>query len=389
MPGHEYILETLFLIFAGAAIFATIALYTRQSLVVAYILLGILVGPYGFQLISQPELVTHVSDVGIIFLLFLVGLNLHPQNLIHMFRKTFVITLISSMIFWVVTFGICLGFQMNILESVLIGICMTFSSTIIGLKLLPTTVLHHQRMGEFIISILLLQDLVAIFVMLLIGSEYNTESITQFAKLVAAVPLFLAICFFVYRYVLTPLIARFDRIQEYIFLVAVGWCLGMAQLAQSMGLTYEIGAFIAGVSIAVGPIALFIAENLRPLRDFFLIIFFFSLGANFDIRLLSQYWVTAFILAGILLMLKPAVFDYLLRNTLKNREESWETGVRLGQVSEFSLLVGLIAFQNHYLSTQAYHLIELTAIITFVVSSYVIVMHFPTPIALDDKLRRD
>ncbi len=105
----------------------------------------------------------------------------------------------------------------------------------------------------------------------------------QVAILALSLPLVVIISLLFERYILQPLMRRFDTIQEYIFLSAIGWCLGMAQLADMMGLSYEIGAFIAGVSLATNPIALFIAESFKPLRDFFLIMFFFSLGASFNI----------------------------------------------------------------------------------------------------------
>ena len=385
---HDFIITTFFLIFTGAAIFATLALFTRQSLLVAYIVLGMLLGPYGLKWIDNPDFVTQASDVGIIFLLFLLGLNLHPQNLVHMFRKTFVITVLSSVIFAFVGMLISRYVGFSLLECLIVGMTMTFSSTIIGLKLLPTTVLHHQRMGELIISILLLQDLVAIIMMLLIGTE-QTVNFYHILWLLIALPALIVISFLVENYVLLKLLSRFDKIKEYIFLMAIGWCLGVAQIAYWLGLSYEIGAFIAGVSIAVGPIALFIAESLKPLRDFFLVMFFFSLGANFNITSMPNIFIPALVLAAAMLVLKPFVFNFLLRNNSENGARSWEIGVRLGQVSEFSLLVGFMAYKNQFLSLDAYQLIELATIITFIASSYAVVLYYPTPIALDDKLRRD
>ena len=387
---HDLILFPIFVIFVGAAVVATIALFARQSLIVAYILLGLGFGPWGLGLVSDVELIRQIGHVGIIFLLFLLGLNLKPQDLIHLLRKTTLITLISSLVF--ASFGIAVALATGIdpAEALVVGAAMMFSSTIIGLKLLPTTVLHHQHAGEVMISILLLQDIIAIVIMLVLHGLGRGGNLTMdLALLVAALPALVLLAFVFQRYVLMPLLHRFSKIQEYLFLVAIGWCLGIGQLAQHLGLSYEIGAFIAGVTIASHPIALFIAESLKPLRDFFLVLFFFTLGAAFDLGALSEVLLPAIALAVGTLLLKPVVFRLLLVRVGETPALSWEMGVRLGQVSEFSLLVVFAAHNAGVIGPTASYLVQLTTLLTFIASSYYIVMRYPTPIAVSDKLRRD
>ena len=271
------LLFTIFLIFAGAAVAATIALYARQALIVAYILLGILFGPSILGWVNDARLIQNVADVGIMFLLFLLGLNMHPQKLWKLLREVTWVTLISSSCFALVGITVAKLFGFDWLEASVIGATMMFSSTIIGLKLLPTTVLHHQRTGEIMISILLLQDVIAIFLLVSLQAKGGENKLLfEIALLAAAFIGVSALAYLVERFILIKLIRRFDKIQEYIFLLAIGWCLGIAELAKYVGLSHEIGAFIAGIAIATNSIALFIAESLKPLRDFFLIIFFFS-----------------------------------------------------------------------------------------------------------------
>ncbi|HLF67642.1 MAG TPA: cation:proton antiporter, partial [Gammaproteobacteria bacterium] len=304
----------IFLIFTGASILATVALYTRQSLIVAYMALGVLMGPWGMAWVDDPALISHISDIGIIFLLFLLGLNLDPKNLIHLLKSTTWITLASSAVFACCGFVVAYFFGFSTVESLVVAAAMMFSSTIIGLKLLPTTVLHHQYTGEIVISILLLQDLVAIGAMLLINAAGGTGlHIWEIVQIVVALPLLILFCYLFERYILVKLITHFDRIQEFIFLIAIGWCLGIAELAHSIHLSHEIGAFVAGVAIANSPIALFISESLKPLRDFFLVLFFFSLGAEFNLHVVGEVLMPALILAGLMLVLKPWVFALLLR----------------------------------------------------------------------------
>ncbi len=384
------ILFSIFLIFTGAAILATAALYARQTVIVAYILLGMAIGPYALGLVRDVGLLQELSHVGIVFLLFLLGLNLHPQDLWNMFRKATVVTLVSSALFAGLGIGTAWLFGYNTAEALVIGAAMMFSSTIIGLKLLPSTVLHHQHTGEIIISVLLLQDLIAILILLLLhGLGGENIGWQQAAMLALTLPGFMLFAFVFSRFVLTRLLARFDTIHEYIFLLAIGWCLGMAALSEALGLSPEIGAFIAGIAVATEPISRFIAESLKPLRDFFLVVFFFSLGASFDLAAGMEVIMPAAILAALALLVKPLVFRGLWIREGENAPLSGEVGVRLGQISEFSLLIAVLALKSGVIGAQASHLIQLATLITFIVSSYLIVLNYPTPIAVSDKLRRD
>ena len=386
----DAIVYTIFLIFTGAAVLATLALYARQAMLVAYIVLGILVGPSGFGLVGDSDVMKEVAHIGIMFLLFLLGLNLYPQKLITLLRETTLVTGVSSLLFAVIGLGIgwILGF--NTTESLILGATLMFSSTIIGLKLLPTTVLHHRHTGEIIISILLLQDLIAIVILLVLKATGRGQlPLWDLALLLLSLPALILFAFLFARYVLFKLIAHFDQIQEYIFLIAIGWCLGMAELAAVLGLSHEIGAFIAGIAIATSRICDFIADNLRPLRDFFLVIFFFTLGASFDLDILMEVLLPASLLAALMLILKPLTFRALLSFSGEELPRSREIGFRLGQISEFSLFIAVLAMELELIGNKVSYLIQISTILTFIASSYIIVMRFPTPIAVSDRLRRD
>ncbi len=382
--------QSFFLIFSGAAVIATLALYTRQPLLVAYIVLGAIFGPYGLKLMTNVDLISEISRIGIIFLLFLLGLDMQPKALVAVIRQVTPVALISSGLFAVCGYGIGIAFNYTPIESMVIGMAMMFSSTIIGIKLLPTTALHHKHSGELLIGLLLLQDFLAILcLMILLSVDVGRVDMGQLGMTVAALPLVALFAWLFVRYVLQALIQKFDRFHEYIFLLALGWCLGMAELSEALGLSAEIGAFIAGISLATSPIAQYIALNLKPLRDFFLILFFFSLGASFNLLLLPDIIIAAVILGGIMLFLKPATFRVLLARQSEKPELAWDIGFRLGQISEFSLLITIVAFNASLIGEKASTLIQATAIITFLISSYIVVFNLPNPIAVKDHLRRD
>lgn len=379
------VMFSIFLIFFGASVLATFALFARQSLLVAYVLLGVICGPALLGLISDPTLIGELSHIGIVFLLFLLGMNLPPQKLLRMLGSTMNLTVISSVLFTGLGALLAWAIGLHIGEALLVGTSLLFSSTIIGLKLLPTTVLHHQRTGSTIISILLLQDVIAVIVLLLVqGGNALSVALSLFS-----LPLLAGLIYLLNRFVLLALLRRFDVIQEYVFLVAIGWCLGVAELARLVGLSHETGAFIAGVALASSPIALHIAERLKPLRDFFLIIFFFSVGAGFNLGLLPVYWLSACLLAAAALLLKPLLFAWLLRRSGAADELAGEVGVRLGQMSEFSLLIAVLAGQQGLIGAEAAGLIQAATLFSFILSSFWIVRRYPTPIATDASLRRD
>jgi len=387
---HDAIVFSLFLIFSGAALIATLALFARQSMLVSYILLGALLGPWGVGLITDSSRIADISHIGVIFLLFLLGLNLHPQELVRLLRKTLLVTLATSLVFALTGFGIAVGFGFPLVDAMLIGVAAMFSSTIIGLKLLPTTTLHQQHTGEVMISILLLQDMLAILALLVLQAYGGEgELLLEMGKLALMLPLSIVLALLAARYILAPLFMRFDTIQEYVFLVAIGWCLGFAEFGAAIGLSAEIGAFIAGVALATSPISTFIAESLKPLRDFFLILFFFVLGAGFDPSLMPELILPALVLGGALVLLKPPLFRLLLIRIGESDKFSREIGVRLGQISEFSLFIAMLAAEGAVISEKASGMIQLATLLSFILSSYWIMLRYPTPIAVSARLRKD
>ncbi len=421
---QDPVIFTLFLIFSGAAIIATLALYARLALLVAYILLGVIIGPFATGLVTDTDLIGQMAHVGIIFLLFLMGLELNPRDLLLMLRKTLLVTLGSTLAFFSLGYLVAILFGLGQWEAMLIGAATTFSSTIIGLKLLPTTVLHHQRSGEIIISILLLQDFIAIFLLLVIqGGGQQENPVVEVLKLAVALPLLVMAAAFIVQHVLLKLLMKFDTFKEYIFLLSIGWCLGLAEAAAAVGLSQEIGAFIAGISLAASPISLYMAESLKPLRDFFLVLFFFTLGARFnvgmlgevlvpaalcagiavtlkpwffvalgagfDLSMLPEVLLPALLLAGVMLAAKPLVFSFLLQKTGESKKRSSEIGARLGQMSEFSLLVVVLALEHQAISERGAYLVQLATLLTFFASTYLVVLRYPTPIALSEHLRKD
>ena len=385
------ILTSFFIIFSGAAVIATAALYTRQPMLVAYIALGAMLGPFGLGFLNDTTLLANIAETGIIFLLFLVGLDLPTQKLKNMLGESLLTALGTTVVFFTAGAGVMLGFGYSATEAAIVGIGVTFSSTILGIKLLPTTVLHHRHVGEIVISLLLVQDLLAIIAILLIGylGAGPSQSNQELMMLALGLPALIAGALVVVRLAILPLLAKFDAFHEYIFLLAIGWCLTIAFAAHSLGLSFEIGGFIAGVSLATSPIAQYIANHLRPLRDFFLVLFFFTVGASIDLGLLGSLWMPITALALVVLLIKPWTFQRLLQAQGESPHTAQEVGWRLGQASEFSLLVSYMALSAGLLGTAGATILQTATVATLLVNSYWVVSRYPNPIAADPALRRD
>lgn len=388
---HVGVIESFFLIFSGAALLATLALYTRQPLLVAYIGIGMLLGPHALGWIPDAGFIEDTGEIGIIFLLFLLGLDLPPNKLRNMLGASVMTALGSMAVFFALGYGVMWLFGFGLAEALVAGIAAVFSSTIIGIKLLPTTVLHHRHIGEIVVSLLLIQDLLAIVALLVLaGYDPRAGGLSSHLLLVVVgFPAVVAVAFFGVRFVVIPLLARFDAFNEFVFLLAIGWCLAIASLSQLVGMSLEVGAIVAGVSLANSPIAQYITDTLRPLRDFFLILFFFAIGAAVDPLLLIEVAAPAVMLAAALLVVKPLAFRVLLAWQGESRDTSWEIGVRLGQASEFSILVTGVAASSALVGGEAEHVILAATVITLVASTYLVIFRYPSPIAVSARLRRD
>lgn len=380
-------LDSMLLIFVACAVLASLALFCRQPLIVVYIVVGCVLGPHGLQWVTDHQALSDLGHIGIIFLLFIVGLDLPPQKIKNVLRQSIVTVVASTAIFFAVgaTIGMLFGF--TILEAAITGIAVVFSSTIVGIKLLPNTVLHHRHIGEIVIGLLLLQDLLAVFALLYMkGLE---GSFTWHSWLVASLglPGLVAVAYFGAKYLFWPLLRRFDVFTEFTFLLFLGWCMGVAWLAHLLGMPVEVGAFLAGVVLANSQAAQGIAQTLEPLRDFFLVLFFFYVGASVDPRLLWELIWQVLVLGMLFVVLKPIVFRYLIGWQGESSETSWEIGSRLGQCSEFSLLVLYLAATQ--MSESSMLIVLGATVLTILISSYVVVFKFKNPIAISDRLRVD
>ena len=382
-------IESLVLIFVGAMLLGSVAMFVRQPLIIVYIVIGVAIGPFAAGWVSEAEVLTEVAEIGILFLLFIVGLELPPKKLMGMFGTSFIAAVLSSLAFLAIGFGIGWLIGFTPIEALVMGIGFMFSSTVLGVKLLPRTVLHHRKIGDIVIGLLLIQDIIAVTSLVALHTSFGLSEggAPSIYFLLAAIPVLVVAAILGPKFLIWPMMKRFDVFTEFTFILYIGWCLALAAVAHFFGVGLELGAFVAGVALANSPVSQSVSERLEPLRDFFLVLFFFSVGARVDISLIGDVLLPAVLIAIFLVAIKPVAFRYLLAIRRVRRPIGWEVGVRLGQCSEFSLLVVFVAAP--LLSAKADLTILTITILTMAISTYVVVFNYRSPLAIKDELRVD
>ena len=373
----------------GCAFGAWLACRFRQPVILGYFLCGVVCGPYGLDVIGRLTFLSHLSRVGVTLLLFLAGMVLHPNRLQKHFSAAMTVTLSGCFLSWILVFLILSFSGVSPVESDYAALALMFSSTILVVKLLPTTTLHQLRMGSLCIAILIAQDIIAVIVLLFlrVGGDHSiwywclslpVKTIGLTAALIAGE-----------QHLLRPMMRKSDRFNEVLIMLCLAWCLGGALAADALDLPSEVGAFIAGLSIARGKIALYLTEQLKPLRDFFLMFFFFVLGARFTVAPSAGIIIPAAILTVGILVLRPLVMAVLFRATGEEPPFARESGIRLGQASEFALIIAAAALAHNRISADVAGIVQIVTILTMLVSSYIVVFRYPTPIGVQDRLHRD
>ena len=360
----QHSLAELSTVVVSCAVLSWFTLLAKQPLIIAYVLCGILAGPSVFGLVQNIDSLGELSSIGITLLLFLAGLVTQPKKLFPVFRKTLLVNMASSgFCFGLVSlFAILWGLPSR--EALLVGVSLMFSSTLLAVKLLPTTTLHQQRMGMLLMAVLVVEDVVAVFViMFLQGTLGDLRPLTLAWVFLKGIAI-LVIAFGLEQFLIRKVIFKFQRYEETLYLTALAWCLGIAKLSSSFGFSAEIGAFIAGLAMARSPIALFIADRLRHFRDFFLVLFFFVLGARADIVGMRQMLLPALLLAAAILALKPLVIRQAFRGIGEPEKIAHQSGFRMGQTGEFAMIISVFALGTHMMSAQSYNLVQLTTLTT-------------------------
>ncbi len=362
-------------ILAIAAVVGGLATLLRQPLIVAYILVGIIVGPALAGFVTATDQVELLAKVGIAILLFLVGLKL-DLHLIRSMGKVSLLTGLGQVIFTsVIGFLIVLAFGFSMIPALYIAVALTFSSTIIIVKLLSDKRELDELHGRVAVGFLIVQDLVVIIAMIVIvaiGSPGETSVGQRMLVTILGGVGFLAAVALVARYVVPTLLDFMARSRELILLFAVAWAVGLSFASSALGLSMEIGAFLAGVALASTPYRDILGAQLVNLRDILILFFFIELGASLTFDDALSQLVPALVLSVFVLIGNPIIVMAIMGVLGYQKKVSFRAGLTVAQISEFSLILIALGFSLGQVDGAVLSLVTIVGVITIGVSTYFI-----------------
>ncbi|MFH1210518.1 MAG: cation:proton antiporter [archaeon] len=361
------------LIIVAATLISALMRILKQPLIIGYILTGLLISPYLVNMSSSVDMINTFSQMGVALLLFIVGLSLSPK-VIKEVGKVSLITGLGQVFFTlIIGFLINKWLGFNSITSFYIAVAITFSSTIIIMKLLSDNRDLDTLYGKISIGLLLVQDLIAIILLVILSSftsEFNVldMALVTIIKGVVLVGSLILISL----YIMPRVFKFFASSQEFLFLFSIGWGFGLGVLFNYFGFRIEMGALIAGITLSFSPYNTEISSKMKPLRDFFLIIFFILLGTQMSIGNVSQFIKPALIISAFILIGKPLIVMIIMGILGHSKRNGFMTGLNMAQISEFSLILILIGITVGHVQKEILSLITLVGLITIAGSTYFI-----------------
>lgn len=359
---------------AVATILAIVFKFLKQPPILAYILAGILIGPLGLVEEEGIDLIHSVSEIGIVLLLFMLGLEMNIKELRLVGKSSALIGFLQVAITFAVSFLLTMLLGFDSKETIYISLGITFSSTIIIVKLLSDKKDLSSLYGKISIGILVIQDFVAIISLIILSgfSSENSLSVSTVAGLLAKGVVILIIVFLLATYIFPYAISKLSSSGEVLFLFSIAWAFAFAGFVSSdyIGFSVEIGGFLAGLALANTIESLAIVSKIRPLRDFFITLFFIVLGADLVFEDIGKILSSVFVLSVFVVFGKPVIIMTIMKWLNQKKRTSFLTGVSLSQISEFSLILTFLGKEVGHVDNSVISLMALIAIITFTTSTY-------------------
>jgi len=342
----------------------------RQPLIIGYIS-GIIVGPYFLNIIYSTGTISILSQIGIALLLFIVGLGLSPK-VIKEVGKVSLITGVGQVLFTtLIGFFICKMFGFSTIVSLYVAVALTFSSTIIIMKILSDKSDMKTLYGRIAIGFLIVQDLIVILILMFVSSVSAGFNLTDmlFGTLLKGFGL-LVLLFLIGVYVLPGLTKFIAKSQEYLLLFSMSWCLLLASLFHYLNFSMEIGALLAGFTLSLSPYRYEISCRMKSFRDFFIVLFFVLMGSQMIFADVTLYIVPIIILSSFILIGNPLIVMVLMGMLGYTRRNSFFAGLTVAQISEFSIILIALGVKVGHLTNEILALVTSVGLITIAGSTY-------------------
>lgn len=385
---------TLGLMFIGAAGIALIAKWLKQPFILGYVLAGILLGPAVTGLISDPEPITLLSELGLIFLMFIIGLELDLSKLKDVGRVSVLIGALQVIITTLIGALASMVVGFTFIQGLYLGLLISFSSTLVVVKILVDRHELSSLHGSLTLGVLVVQDILAVIGLSLLGALQSAEPLPGglptltnllawlglhfptggfglFLNIVVSGLLFALVAFLFFRLVIPLASKGLTSSSEIYFVSILAAVFVVAMLASFFGFSLAIGAFVAGIALSSSFHSHDIIGRVKPLRDFFLILFFVSLGLQVVFQnFVSQFFLILFILVGSMLV-KPVITFFLLKLFRYNDRTSFLVSIHLAQVGEFGLILISAGVLSGALPASVLTGAVLTTIFTMTLTAYV------------------
>ncbi len=371
---HASIFGELSFIIVIATAIALVMRLIRQPLIIGHILTGLIVGPVFLHLVKSADTIEIFSNIGIALLLFIIGLGLNPRVIREVGKVAAIAGVLQVGISAGLGYGAGIVLGLGKTDALFLGVALSFSSTIIILKLLSDKKEQTRLYGKIVVGLLLVQDVLATSALLFVTAN-NVESgfsAHQLVILFAKGWALGAVLLFVGNVILPRLHRLIAGSQEFLFLFAIGWGFGSAALFEWAGFSLEIGALVAGVALASLPYTQEISSRLRPLRDFFIVVFFISLGTRLAFDNFALLLPIILISSFVVIVLKPLIVLLIMGLMGYTKRTSFKAAIAMGQVSEFSLVFVILGNRVGLVSNNLVGVVTMVALISIAASTYMI-----------------
>lgn len=379
--GGSAFFDTLGIFVIAAALITLAGRWLRLPSLVSFLIAGILIGPLSGIIgptTGTPEALDLIAEMGIVLLMFIVGLELSLGRLREV-GKVAVVAGIGQVVFTsVIGFGICLLLGFDLLESVFIATALTFSSTAVVVKLLDQKDELHTLYGRIAVGIFLVQDVVVVIALTLLAGLGSPELMTPgtvlagLGRAFGGMGILVVACFVGGKYALPPVLGWAASNPRTLFVWSLAWCLGFVLAAHALGLSAEIGAFLAGLAVAQLRLADDLRRRMHPLMSFFIIMFFVSIGAQMEFSYAGVYWIEGLILSLFVLIGNPVIFIWIIARFGYSERTAFLTSVTVAQISEFSFIFAALGLSTGLIDQSILSVIGVVGILTIAVSAYMI-----------------
>lgn len=372
---HSELLFNIGISIVAASVLAVVARLLRQPLILGYIAGGILLGPTGFGLITNQEEIALLSELGLAFLLFIVGLEIDLKKFASSGRTSALIGLIQVVVSAMLGIWAAQTLGFVGLTATYLGVTLAFSSTMVVVKLLSDRNELDTLPGRITLGILLVQDVLAIVVLAMQGNVNNPSFIPVVLSLLYGAGM-VAVSFGAAKFLLPRLFRAVAQDPELMLVLSIAWCFVLCGVAMAAGFSLAMGALIAGISISTYPYSHEVIAKIRSLRDFFVTLFFVSLGMQIVVTSASTIFIglalSAVIMVGRMLTIFPSAFALKLGSRV-----GFLSSVHLAQSSEFSLVIATIGVGMGHISSEVVSLIAITLVVTSTLTTYAIRIAHP------------